>query len=84
MPTVSGGIKIRLHESKPPATYGDERHFFIDLVFYNRILKCFLLIDLKFYFLSCLSPKYFPMKISTFIVFVAALALFTFKAEKSL
>ena len=25
----------------------DERHFFIDLVFYNRILRCFLLIDLK-------------------------------------
>jgi predicted nuclease of restriction endonuclease-like (RecB) superfamily len=25
----------------------DERHFFIDLVFYNRLLKCFLLIDLK-------------------------------------
>ncbi|MEM6320142.1 MAG: PDDEXK nuclease domain-containing protein [Bacteroidota bacterium] len=24
-----------------------ERHFFIDLVFYNRLLKCFLLIDLK-------------------------------------
>lgn len=25
----------------------DERHFFIDLVFYNYILKCFVLIDLK-------------------------------------
>lgn len=25
----------------------DERHFKIDLVFYNRILKCFVLIDLK-------------------------------------
>ena len=25
----------------------EERHFFIDLVFYNRLLKCFLLIDLK-------------------------------------
>ncbi len=25
----------------------DERHFFIDLVFYNRLLRCFLLIDLK-------------------------------------
>lgn len=25
----------------------DERHFRIDLVFYNRILKCFVLIDLK-------------------------------------
>lgn len=25
----------------------DERHFFVDLVFYNRILKCFVLIDLK-------------------------------------
>ena len=25
----------------------DEKHFRIDLVFYNRILKCFVLIDLK-------------------------------------
>ncbi len=25
----------------------DERHFYIDLVFYNRILNCFVLIDLK-------------------------------------
>ena len=25
----------------------DEKHFKIDLVFYNRILKCFVLIDLK-------------------------------------
>lgn len=25
----------------------DESHFYIDLVFYNRILKCFVLIDLK-------------------------------------
>lgn len=25
----------------------DEKHFYIDLVFYNRFLKCFLLIDLK-------------------------------------
>ena len=25
----------------------DEKHFFIDLVFYNRVLKCFVLIDLK-------------------------------------
>ena len=25
----------------------DGRHFFIDLVFYNYILKCFVLIDLK-------------------------------------
>lgn len=25
----------------------DEKHFYIDLVFYNRILKCFILIDLK-------------------------------------
>lgn len=25
----------------------DERHFYIDLVFYNRLLRCFLLIDLK-------------------------------------
>lgn len=25
----------------------DEKHFYIDLVFYNRMLKCFVLIDLK-------------------------------------
>lgn len=25
----------------------DEEHFFVDLVFYNRFLKCFVLIDLK-------------------------------------
>lgn len=25
----------------------EERHFYIDLVFYNRILRCFMLIDLK-------------------------------------
>lgn len=25
----------------------DETHFFVDLVFYNRLLKCFVLIDLK-------------------------------------
>ena len=25
----------------------DEKHFFVDLVFYNRILQCFVLIDLK-------------------------------------
>lgn len=25
----------------------DERHFFVDLVFYNRLLQCFVIIDLK-------------------------------------
>jgi len=25
----------------------EEQHFFVDLVFYNRVLKCFVLIDLK-------------------------------------
>ncbi|HEX9600749.1 MAG TPA: PDDEXK nuclease domain-containing protein [Mariniflexile sp.] len=25
----------------------DDKHFYIDLIFYNRILKCFVLIDLK-------------------------------------
>ena len=25
----------------------DERHFRVDLVFYNRLLRCFVLIDLK-------------------------------------
>lgn len=27
-------------------TFGD-RHFFVDLVFYNRLLRCFVLVDLK-------------------------------------
>ena len=34
-----GGRQVRL-------TF-DEQHFFVDLVFYNRILKCFVVIDLK-------------------------------------
>ncbi|WP_281271122.1 DUF1016 domain-containing protein [Moraxella caviae] len=25
----------------------DEQHFYVDLVFYNRVLRCFILIDLK-------------------------------------
>lgn len=25
----------------------DEKHYFVDLVFYNRLLQCFVLIDLK-------------------------------------
>lgn len=25
----------------------DEKHFYVDLVFYNRLLKCFVVIDLK-------------------------------------
>ena len=25
----------------------DEKHFFVDLVFYNRLLKCFVIVDLK-------------------------------------
>jgi hypothetical protein len=25
----------------------DEQHFYIDLVFYNRILRCFVIVDLK-------------------------------------
>ncbi len=25
----------------------EEEHFFVDLVFYNRLLKCFVLVDLK-------------------------------------
>ena len=25
----------------------EERNFYVDLVFYNRLLKCFVLIDLK-------------------------------------
>lgn len=34
-------------ESRQRRISFDERHFYIDLVFYNRILRCFVLIDLK-------------------------------------
>jgi predicted nuclease of restriction endonuclease-like (RecB) superfamily len=34
-----GGRQVRF-------TFG-EKHFFVDLVFYNRLLKCFVIIDLK-------------------------------------
>ncbi len=35
----------------------DGRHFYIDLVFYNYILKCFVLIDLAEYYSDDLSKK---------------------------
>jgi hypothetical protein len=34
-------------ERRPEVDVPDEEHFFIDLVFYNRLLKCYVLIDLK-------------------------------------
>jgi hypothetical protein len=37
----------------------NNRHYFIDLVFYHRIVKCFVLIDLKRGFLKlCLAPNH--------------------------
>ena len=34
-------------ESRQKRITFDDQHFYIDLVFYNYILKCFVLIDLK-------------------------------------
>jgi len=36
-----------LFESRQKRITFDEKHFYIDLSFYNRILRCFVLIDLK-------------------------------------
>ncbi|MDX9805202.1 MAG: PDDEXK nuclease domain-containing protein [bacterium] len=36
-----------LFESRQKRFSFDNRHFFVDLVFYNRLLKCFVVIDLK-------------------------------------
>lgn len=36
-----------LFESRQKRFTFDEDHFFVDLVFYNRLLKCYVLIDLK-------------------------------------
>jgi predicted nuclease of restriction endonuclease-like (RecB) superfamily len=36
-----------LFESRQRRLSFDEQHFFVDLVFYNRLLRCFVLIDLK-------------------------------------
>jgi predicted nuclease of restriction endonuclease-like (RecB) superfamily len=36
-----------LFESRQKRFTFDDEHFFIDLVFYNRLLKCYVLIDLK-------------------------------------
>jgi len=36
-----------LFEARQKRFTFDEEHFFIDLVFYNRILRCYVLIDLK-------------------------------------
>ena len=36
-----------LFESRQKRFSFDDRHFFVDLVFYNRLLRCYVLIDLK-------------------------------------
>ncbi|SFE67520.1 Predicted nuclease of restriction endonuclease-like (RecB) superfamily, DUF1016 family [Nitrosomonas sp. Nm166] len=36
-----------LFEARQKRFTFDEEHFFVDLVFYNRLLRCFVLIDLK-------------------------------------
>lgn len=36
-----------LFESRQKRFTFDEKHFFVDLVFYNRLLQCFVVIDLK-------------------------------------
>lgn len=36
-----------LFESRQKKFTFDEQHFFVDLVFYNRLLQCYVLIDLK-------------------------------------
>lgn len=39
--------KVFLFEARQKRFTFDEEHFFIDLVFYNSLLKCYVLIDLK-------------------------------------
>ena len=36
-----------LFEARQKRLTFDNRHFFVDLVFYNRLLRCYVLIDLK-------------------------------------
>jgi len=36
-----------LFEARQKRFSFDEKHFFVDLVFYNRLLQCYVLIDLK-------------------------------------
>ena len=36
-----------LFEARQKRFSFDDRHFFVDLVFYNRLLRCYVLIDLK-------------------------------------
>ena len=36
-----------LFEARQKRFSFDNRHFFVDLVFYNRLLRCYVLIDLK-------------------------------------
>ena len=39
--------KALLFEARQKRFSFDNRHFFVDLVFYNRLLRCYVLIDLK-------------------------------------
>ena len=43
----SDNIKTNLEEYLNGFSNNVEEHFFVDLVFYNRLLKCFVLINLK-------------------------------------
>ena len=36
-----------LFEARQKRFTFDEDHFFVDLVFYNRLLRCYVLLDLK-------------------------------------
>jgi predicted nuclease of restriction endonuclease-like (RecB) superfamily len=48
----------------------DEKHFFIDLIFYNRLLKCFVLIDLKIGEISHQDPGQIQMYVNYYDRFV--------------
>ena len=39
--------KVFLFEARQKRFTFDEQHFYVDLVFYNRLLQCYVLIDLK-------------------------------------
>lgn len=46
LPTVSTGRKFSLVGRQVRFTFNEE-HFWVDLVFYNRLLRCFVIFDLK-------------------------------------
>ena len=41
------GTWQRVSFRSPASNTFDEDHFFVDLVFYNRLLRCYVLVDLK-------------------------------------